>query len=225
MEWAYGLTTVPQRRQTLLPRTLRSLEAAGFPTPRLFVDGDKDIVSWEQEFHLEVTVRSTQIHTAGHWVLSLTELYIRQPLADRYVVFQDDFITYKNLRHYLERCEYPETGYWNLYTFPSNQKLAEKVGWYLSNQFGRGAVALVFSRKAVVTLLTHQHIVERPQDINKGRRSIDGGIVTAFTKAGWKEWVHNPSLVQHTGVLSSMKNRPHPLAISFRGESFDANCL
>jgi hypothetical protein len=56
---------------------------------------------------------------------------------------------------------------------------------------------------------------------------------------GWKEWVHNPSLVQHTGEISQIDKRkpqikhdpkfprqkwgPHHLAQTFRGEQFD--CL
>lgn len=58
--------------------------------------------------------------------------------------------------------------------------------------------------------------------MKRGHRSIDGGIVTALAEAGWKEWVHNPSLVQHTGLVSSMRSKPHPRATSFRGEGFDA---
>jgi hypothetical protein len=139
-------------------------------------------------------------------------------------MFQDDFITYKNLRQYLESCEYPEKGYWNLYTFPSNQTLCPKdyVGWYPSNQRGLGAVALVFSRQAVMTLFMQPHFIERPLDALRGWRSIDGGIVTALKQAGWREYVHNPSLVQHMGVTSSMGNGIQQQATSFRGADYDA---
>lgn len=229
--WAYGVTTVPSRRDSLLPRTLDSLKRAGFPSPRLFVDGCQPEYagSWHDEFGLEVTTRWPTIRTFGNWTLGLAELYIREPHADRYAMFQDDFITYPNLRPYLEDCPYPEKGYWNLYTFPSNQTLCPKdeagnrrEGWFLANQMGRGAVALVFDRLTVHTLLTHQHMVERPMDPRRGHRSIDGGIVTALRKAGWSEYCHNPSLVQHTGDISSMGNKPHKKAESWRGEEFDA---
>lgn len=229
-KWSYGLTTVPQRRKDLLPATLASLRTAGFDKPRLFVDGDPDPVSWSREFGLEVTCRHPKVRTYGNWVLSLAELYIREPGADRYAVFQDDFVTYPHLRTYLEKCSYPEKGYLNLYTFPSNQGRCpmvgqtgrQRVGWYESNQNGRGAVALVFSREAVQTLLIHQHMVERPTDAHRGWKAVDGAVVTAMRKAGWREWVHNPSLVQHTGAHSSMGNKPHLLAESFRGEEFSA---
>lgn len=224
MRWAYGVTTVPRRRDTLLPLTLRSLANAGFDKPRLFVDGARndEAAWWEREYGLEVTVRFPFIRTFGNWCLSLAELYIRDPNAERYAVFQDDFVTYRNLRSYLEKCKYPEKGYWNLYTFPSNQSLAKSEGWYLSNQFGRGAVALVFDVVTVNTVLTHPHMVARPMDAHRGWKAVDGGIVTALAKEGIKEYVHNPSLVQHTGDVSSMRNKPHLKAVSFRGEEYDA---
>lgn len=224
MLWAYGVTTVPSRINDLLPQTLASLQDAGFPKPRLFVDGEADPTAYKR-FGLEVTTRHPAIRIFGQWVLTLWELYLRQPLADRYAIFQDDFITYKNLRQYLEKCPYPERGYWNLYTFPKNQKLAPKgtTGWYLSNQLGKGAVALVLNREAVTTVLGHQHMLKRPQQANKrSYKAVDGAIVTAFKKADWKEYVHNPSLVQHTGEQSTLSNKKHALAISFRGNEFNA---
>ncbi len=232
IKWAYGVTTVPERREDLLPRTLNSLKEAGFDAPTLFVDGDKDPESWRDDFKLEAVTRWPRIKTFGNWVLSLAELYIRNPNHDRFAIFQDDFVTYKGLREYLTACEYPTKGYWNLYTFPSNQGLCPKspggkeyLGWYESNQFGRGAVGLVFNNETVVKLLTALHMVERPKDILKGTRSVDGGVVTTLTKLGYKEYVHNPSLVQHTGKVSSMGSKPHKLALSFRGEHWDVTEL
>jgi hypothetical protein len=158
-----------------------------------------------------VTARYPRIRTFGNWILGLAELYIREPTCDRYAMFQDDLVTYKNLRAYLESLPFPERAYWNLYTFPSNQKLCpgdgKHEGWYKSNQLGRGAVALIFSREGVKTLLeARANIIDRPEDAHRGHRAV----------------VHNPSLTQHTGDHSSMGNRPHKKANSFRGETYDA---
>ena len=232
----HGLTTVQERRGDLLPRTLASLRAGGFDKPHLFVDCDSDSASWKREFGLEVTARSERVRTAGNWVLALYELYYLDPGADRYLVTQDDLVTCRNLRSYLERVPYPEKGYENLYTFRANETMivGKPVGWHLGYplnsgpegfQKGLGAVALVFSKEAVITLLKAEHLVDRPQDTGRGWKAIDGGIVTAMNKAGWHEWIHSPSLVQHTGDVSSMGNRPHALAESFRGEDFDALSL
>lgn len=224
LNWAYGITTVPSRRDELFPRTLESLRLAGFNAPRLFIDQctPSEAVNLYGDYGLPISSRD-QIRTAGHWVLSMYELYIRNPAAERFAIFQDDFVTVKNLRRYLERAVYPEKGYLNLYTFPSNQSLANnRIGWYESNQLGRGAVALVFSREAVLKLLGHPYLAERFQDTHRGYKAIDGGIVETMKRADFKEYVHNPSLTQHTGLESSMGNPKHQLAISFPGENFDS---
>lgn len=231
MKWAYGVTTVPQRAKDLLPRTLASLALAGFDRPRLFVDGGV-----HEQLGVEATYRIPPITAPkefyrtgiiptnfGNWVLGIVELYLRDPFADRYAMFEDDLVTYKNLRQYLSLCAYPEKGYWNLYTMPHNLRLCKRAGWNLSDQNGKGAVALVLSRNAVVTLLTQPYFATLPYSEKRGWKSIDGAIVTAFKKEGWQEYVHNPTLAQHTGnLLSSMRHGQHPLADSFRGEDFDA---
>lgn len=248
MRWAYGVMTCSSRRDNLLQQTLQSLFSAGFNSPRLFVDGARndEAAWWEQKFNLPTTVRYPAIKTAGNWVLSIYELYIRHPDAERYALFQDDLIAVNNLRRFLERSPYPDHGYWNLYTFPQNQVLAPGPGWFegkevaghiyhgKQQQAGLGAVALVFSREALIVLLTAQHLSERPSDVSPafrrpgylaGQVKIDGGIVESMNKAGWREWVHNPSLVQHTGYPSSINSGNHPQAESFPGENFDALTL
>jgi GNAT superfamily N-acetyltransferase len=228
MKWSYGVTTVPGRFWDLLPRTLKSLAEGGFPDPRLFVDGisaqDMALESNGLQERYEVTTRNPVLRTFGNWVLAAWELLVRHPEADRYAIFQDDLVTYKNLRTYLEGVDIPEKGYWNLYTFPHNLK-KNKSGWYPSDQMGKGAVALVFSNEGLRTLLQQQHMVDRPLDASRGWRAVDGGIVESMRKAEWTEYVHNPSLVQHTGHQSSMGNLRHAQANSFRGEDFDATCL
>lgn len=224
MYWAYGITTVPSRRNELFPRTLESLKKAGFDSPRLFIDqcSTAKAVELYSGLGFPLSVRDG-VRTAGHWVLSMYELYIRHPTAERFAIFQDDFVTVRNLCRYLELVPYPKKGYLNLYTFPSNQELAKgRKGWYEANQLGRGAVALVFSREAVIKLLGHPYLAERFQDQKRGHKAIDGGIVETMKRAEFKEYVHNPSLTQHTGLESSMGNPRHQLAPSFPGENFDA---
>ena len=228
MIWSYGVTTVPSRRNSLLPRTLESLKLAGFPTPRLFIDGCKSeqAKSWEDEFQLEVTPRYPTIRTFGNWVLTLWELYLREPNAHRYAIFQDDLTTVVNLRQYLEIATYPHNGYLNLLTFPENEAripTTDYIGFYESRQNGKGAVALVFSREAVQVLLSSRHMADRPIDPKRGWQAVDGGIVTGMGKLGWKEYVHSPSLVVHTGDnVSVMGHKAFPAPSTFPGPNFDA---
>ncbi len=137
---------------------------------------------------------------------------------------------------------YPAKGYLNLYTFPHNQpsELAKRTsggerthpeingdetGFYRACQNGKGAVALVFDNEAVRFLLSRKHMVDRVLNEVRGHRAIDGGVVDAMRQEGWVEYCHNPSLVQHTGLVSSMGNGQHALATSFRGEDFDLRTL
>ncbi len=245
LTWEYGVTTVPMRRHTTLPRTLESLHFAGFGQPRLFIDGIRD--PHEHDFHLfglETTCRFPAAKVVGNWILSIWELYIRNSDADRYAIFQDDFVTYPNLREYLDRVPYPDRGYCNLYTFPANERKAQHgTGWFKSNQNGLGAVALVFTKEAVRALFSNLHLFDKcnaqpnrcknclklPEacsrcwDTAKRLRikAVDGGIVTAMTKAGWHEYCHMPSLVQHIGDVSSAGNGKHAQAESFRGEQYN----
>lgn len=228
LRWAYGVTTVEERADTYLPRTLASMAQGGFDRPSLFVDGidSRDVHrKYTSRYPFcEVTSRSQPARTHGNWVLALTELYVKNPTHERFAVFQDDLICSKNLRQYLERCRpLDERGYYNLYTVPMNEELSpsqEYVGWFLSNQLGKGALATVLTNEGARELLKHPHMVDRPMDTN-GHRSVDGGIVAAMTKAGWKEYCHLPSLVQHIGDFTSMGSSVRAKPRSFKGEEFD----
>jgi len=245
------VTTVEPRRADLLPRTLASLAAGGFGQPRIFLDGSQNKDAYE-DFGLPVTFRGGDpVRTAGNWVLCLYELYARNPWADLYAVFQDDFICVRNLKAYLERCKYPdgvvntecEKGYWNLYTFLGNEDVVrdQPLGWHQASvvskkdpnrfQTGKGAVALVFNKAAVVDLLSSRTLVQRFADKDKGWKTIDGAVVNVLNHEGWREYVHNPSLVQHVGVHSTIDKRnvgkvfrwaKGTDAHTFPGESFNA---
>jgi hypothetical protein len=232
MNWSYGITTVRSRISTYLPTTLNSLRNAGFDKPLLFVDGDEDCQAWKR-FGLDTTIRSRQLATAPSWILAAREIYERSPKADIYAVFQDDFIAYKNLRQYLEQCGRPDEGYMNLYTFPANEGFFPHVGktkrrvegWRMTSQRGLGAVALVFPRHVFRHVLTSTYMYDRSLDPNRGPRAVDGGIVSCLKGSPYREYVHNPSLVQHIGVRSSMGNDRQALSRWWLGEDFDATQL
>lgn len=229
LNWAYGITTVPSRRHTTLRETLTSLSQGGFSSPRLFVDGKSESTpaqsSWEEEFRLEVTLREPRIRAHGNWYLALTELYVRTPDADRYVIFQDDLLCVTNLRQYLERIPYREKTYLNLYTFPENAALVptgSPPGFYAANQKGKSALGLVFDRPAVLALLTSEHMLRRPESPPRGWEAIDGGVVDSLRKCGYTEMCHSPSLLEHTGDTSSLGHGKYPAGAGFPGTAFNA---
>jgi hypothetical protein len=221
--WGYGVTTVPERRTTLLRRTLASLEGAGYPEPHLFVDGlpcEGDCLDWggfPRTFH------TTPVRVAGNWILSAWELYLRNPACDRYAIFQDDIVVCGNLRAYLDQCEYPHSGYWNLCTYPKNLMLTGgKQGWCYSDQMGKGAQGLVFDNETFRALLNSPQLIERARRGRLAHKSVDGTISLAMRQANIKEYCHNPSLIFHTGEVSSQKNDKQPVIESFPGEEYDA---
>lgn len=243
--WAYGVTTVKSRKVSgVLQRTLISLSKAWFTLPHLFVDGDNDQLGWEKAYpgH-RVTLRSERILPYGNWLLALMELWIRNPHVDRYAIFQDDLVAYPLLREYLNKLRMPEKGYWNLYTAPENERLHKtlfpnqgegQVGWFESNQRGRGAVAVVFTRDWVRGMLASAHFVNKPASPDRWFKWIDGAIIEQTHIMGGKEYCHMPSLVQHTGADSAIAletprlegaHAPPTYASSFRGEEFVATDL
>jgi len=231
--WAYGVTTYTSRRDNLLPKTLSSLANAGFGEPWLFVDGENHGNAYRERFGFNVTCHYPRIRAYPNFVLGLWELYLRFPDAMRYAMFQDDFVTYHNLREYLDRSMMPEKGYFNLLTFMENEGRikGQPYGWTQASQRGRGAVGLVFPKEALRTLFCANHFVDRvqergrPKGGNQSRRGweyIDGGVVDSLSPKGWKEYVHNPSLVQHMGAASTLNSKGLPQASTFLGEDFDA---
>lgn len=223
MRWVYGVTTVSLRLGNLLPHTLNSLKNSGFDSPYLFVDG----MTGKHDFSFDcegMTFREPKVGAFGNWILALWELYIRNPIANRFALFQDDIMTVKNLRSYLESSPLPERGYLNLYTVPENKKLATGEGWFKSNQMGRGALGLIFDREGVLALLKSESIVNKPMDASRGTKNLDGAIQTALcAKMKFIEWCHNPSLVQHRGEgLSTLGSPTHRISDCFWGEEWDA---
>lgn len=221
IQWQYGVMTVPARADDLLSRTLRSLEAAGFPRPRLFVDGVPQPHTMGSRFGLDVTGRWPTLRTYGNWLLGLWELYLRNPTSGRYVVFQDDLIAVRELRDYLDTwCKYPENGFWNLYNVPESEQLADsRRGWYLSNQQCRGALGMVFDQDTVQLLLASRRLITKSQ--TSGRLSwkgVDNLVHEVMSNVGRQEYVHNPSLLQHIGEVSVMRNPPRQPSSTFPGE-------
>jgi len=236
LTWTVGVTTVTTRRHTTLPKTLESLKKGGFSEIRLFVDIPPNTKADYADINLDITFRYPALGIHGNWILSLYELYLREPNVDRYAIFQDDIVTYKNLRQYLNRCKLRDNECWNLYTFPPGYQTSpppvvnepgtgwcsqQGAGWYPSNQFGRSALGLVFPREGVVRILTHPHIVRKAQDTRR-RNTIDGAISEVIRDLKITELVHDPSLLNHIGEVSSVEHPKYPACRTFLGEEFSA---
>ena len=231
--WSTAVTTVPSRSSSL-SETLEAIESAGFNDVELFVDSTEAIQNADL-LEYNITYRRN-IRTYSHWYLTLAEMYMRDPYCQWYSIFQDDLIAVRNLKQYIEQSTagLPARHYLNLFTFMENETIAQSTtGWVPAycnkegRQLGRGAVGLVLPHRAATELLSNRHMIDRRQDSVRGNRSLDGAVVEAMNSAGFKEYIHCPSLLQHTGEQSSMGNpwnRPdrYPFAKTFPGKDTDA---
>jgi hypothetical protein len=156
-------------------------------------------------------------------MLAAWELYVRQPKAGLYAIFQDDVLLCHGVKEYVEKIALEHSSYYNLFTFASNENIVfgKPRGWHRSDQLGKGALALVFPHEAMVALLKQDHLVNKPQ-LPNGHKNIDGAIQHALAVgAKFTEYVHQPSLAQHIGHQGTLGNPVHPEARTFPGESFD----
>jgi hypothetical protein len=187
----------------------------------------------------------------SNWYSALTELYLQWPRANLYALFQDDVLFPENLKEYLEKyieARVDKTGFYlNCYCHRQGVMLAEEInekGWIPSNDIksrpnnpkGRGALALVFPNDTVQRLLTSEYLVQyrKAPDV-RGWKGIDGAIICAMEKIGYKEYFHYPGLCEHIGtdsaiyhnvkkyVSNRLSHPGQPETGSFVGEDFD--CL
>jgi hypothetical protein len=244
--WSYGVMTVPSRRNDLLPQTLASLKAAGFDRPVLFIDGG-DSAAYA-DLGLPIFSRSTALGNFGNWLASAVELYLRDPHADFYSLFEDDILISRGARSYIEATATAPDAYFSLYTCPSNEITSgmSGTGWFRTItkdaahhravleshdqlrdgsrwQHGLGALGLVFPREVFRRLLKQHNMMDHPAsppELDPKRKS-DGVIATSMNRAGVAEYCHIPSLMQHVGDQSTLGHGRFPKSKTFRGEAFD----
>ena len=204
-KWAVGITTAPRQEPTL-QRCVESLRFAGWDSPRLFVDGNVDLPSDLK--NLEITHRSPQIGAWPNFFLSLCELYLREPTADAYMMVQDDSLFYRHAesRRSVEEILWPakRSGIVSLYC--SRAHTDSKSGWHpLKGDLLWGALALIFSREALLEFTSHPQVVRhRIEDLKGGLARIDSLLGQWACHCGFPIHIPTPGLVQHIGQTSSI---------------------
>ena len=213
--WAVGVTTSPRRLATVEP-CVESVIRAGWDEPVLFVDGEVELS--QQLVSLESCRRQPALGAFPNFALSLSELYMRDPHADAYLMIQDDAIFLPSLatREYLERVLWPDAGAYMASLYCSKKYNQVNAGWHLfPENWVWGAVAFVFSNSAVheiltsATLLHHRALPGRDGlskiDVVLGRIAREKEIPLIFP---------SPSLVQHIGTVSTIWD--HARAVNAR---------
>ncbi|MCA9137825.1 MAG: hypothetical protein KDB00_13730 [Planctomycetales bacterium] len=203
--WAVGVTTSP-RRESTLQSCLESLVRSGWTEPRLFVDAGA-MVPESLRSYVD-TWRAKRIGAWPNFLLGLTELVLRFPDSDAFMMVQDDAYFYdsENMREYLEQILWPtdSPGIVSLYSTDANS--ARFRGWHSDPyRWLNGGLAFIFSREVVDRFLSD------PQVRDYRRTDTLGGTVNLDLLIGnWAEQCDVPisypfpSLVQHVGNTSTI---------------------
>lgn len=226
MRWSCGLTTVPERYASL-QKTAVSLAKAGFDDVLVGVDGCVEPRAYSG--FPAVTCRRLRGGNFANWYLTACEVYLRDPFADAYAMFEDDLVLALGTRDYLEATMKPG-GYYNLFT--STSEPAPTCGWFKTQQRGLGALALAFRRDEFVQLLRSPDTIFHANDTTptrggtiRGQWLVDAVVVTVLNRHGALEYCHSPSIAQHTGMASTLGNPAGIRARKFAGEDFDMRSL
>ena len=204
-EWAVGITTAP-RRHPSLDTCLESLARAGWRQPHLFVDGDVEIS--ERWADCPVTRRQPSVGAWPNALLAMSELSVRHPHADAYMLIQDDAYFYDaaNVRVYLEGVLWPggTPGIVSLYSTDANSEVAP--GWHVDPyRWLCGALAFVFPRDVLKQILLDDRIHEyRRSDPRGGTTDVDLLLGEWARVERVPVWYPQPSLVQHIGNTTTI---------------------
>ena len=206
--WAVGVTTAPRKSPTL-KQSLQSLAQAGWENPRLFVEPEAVEDSFVRNY--PASVRATTLGAFPNWYLGLSELYLRSPHADAFLMCQDDGLFAHRVRDYLEATLWPaaEVGVVSLYC-PSHEHVEDFTGYQAVDRgpLAWGAVAYVFSNPGVRNFLSDQIVLNhRHHGPAEGRRNIDPVVGSWCQRSGLPYFIHVPSLTQHIGTTSTIKAR------------------
>jgi len=203
--WAVGVTTAPRRLPTV-EYVLDALLAAGWADPVLFID---DVVNLPSRFdHLARTTHQPKVGAWPNYVLALTELMVRRPQADAYLILQDDalLISHPKLREYLESSFWPgdHPGIVSLYC--GGEDARTEAGWHEQPPpWFWGALAFVFPAE-----IARRFLVD-PDVLAHRLRGPEGGLAGIDVLVGRFAKTHaipvhspTPSLVQHIGHVSTL---------------------
>lgn len=203
--WAVGVTTAPRQVPTL-DRCLDSLADAGWDRPRLFVDGPVDIP--ERFASLPRTSREPRVGAWPSYFLALSELLMREPRADAYLLVQDDAIFAAGLgvRDYLEQVLWPGRRPGVVSLFCSRAYTQATPGWVpMRKHWVLGALAFVFARELAVEFIADLEVVRhRTSRERDGLAGIDWCVGRWSLRRGFPVYFPTPSLVQHIGDTSTI---------------------
>ncbi len=213
--WAVGVQTC-NRSENYLDHSLQQISLAGWDKLNIFAD-----VSTNISVPFPVSYRPYQFGDWSNWICGLFELYILNPKANYFLMFEDDITCCSNLKIYLEWAipRLGEFGCLSLYT----PDVYRKEGWHDESDAAWslvGAQAILFTRKSLKRFLSNEKIINYSETSNVAKDCAIG--IWAFKQE--KVLYHTPSLVNHCGKVSMTNARMHK-SFDYVGDSFDASSL
>ena len=242
MTIAVGVRCVGRAPATIW-RTIASLDQTGFTPAHFFVDGPFEGLD-RLAGHGPVTWHAERVGGWPNFLLALTELHLRRPDAEHYLLVEDDVVFCRDVAAYLERKR-ATLEIASLYTSSRVERAIRphgigftrlNPGWYVAS----GALALLFSNARLGQFLASDFVRgyrrHPPADLDPRHFRRDGlhhadCVVGRFAQeAGCGIQYHYPSLVQHTGEHSFMYpgftgKRASRCSADFPGESVSALTL
>ena len=209
--WVIGVTTAP-REIPVIARTVRSLRSSGWEKEVLWLFAEPGSPVPDDVLRSGLARVIHRQHSAlgawGNFYLALAELCVREPLADAFLMLQDDVVFSPGLREYLEEQLWPgpNPGVVSLHT-PAHFAPTWGTGFFKADVgWGAwGAQAFIFSNAAARKFLGDLNVVGHPVlGIMDGRKNVDSVVGDWCRRAGREFWLHSPSLTEHIGVRSTL---------------------
>lgn len=217
--WLAGVITAPRDVSTL-GATLQSLEDAGFGSLHIFAEPGSAIPPEAHRHHLHVNRR--RLGNFANFYGALAFLFEHDRDADCMALFQDDIRAAAGLKAWCDAQLWPEgSGIVSLFT--PRVHADDRAGWRLrSPGYFRvfGGQALVFRRDVLAAFLSDPRVVAYVHATGHW----DDAIVSSWAaRQGLGIAYHTPSLVQHVGIVSTLRRGgPDPRVVADAVSRVDA---
>ena len=196
-DWAVGVRAV-SRNPRALERHLASLKTEGWKEPRVFLPPGIEVQDTQRA--LSVTIRDSPLEPVKEWFLALSELFMRKPRADAYLLCDDDLLISPGLGHYLASSLWPaaEVGVISLVgpaAFPGNNNSGFHLWRY--GQEPTESSAYIIPNRSARSLISDQLLLTHRQGSFGGlAKTIDVLLANWCARSGHPYFFHNPCLAR-----------------------------
>jgi hypothetical protein len=223
MQWSVGIAAAPRSSDSYLKHTIESV-ASNFQDVHVFAEP-----LLENPGGVILHRHGEQFGDWSNWLCGLFSLIAIRPKTDYFLMLEDDVSLCKNLEYYLEGL-IPQIGKFAALSIYTPRRYARNYGRYVHNECHGiqtwGSQALVFGRHEAVRFLSSPEVLlhrsygdnYQGRDISNARKDAIIGLWA--DRENLPLYFHSPSLVQHTGLISSLGNESHESL--YVGSDFDA---